>query len=92
MRINGISLLLLASVGCSLQRVPVAKSSDMDDHAAHMSAADLRRSGKTRVRERVARHAGPAAERDLRARASRSQPASRRVGEVRGRRGDVRLT
>ena len=41
MRFQRISLLLLASVGCSLQRVPVARSSDMDDHAAHMSAADL---------------------------------------------------
>jgi len=41
MRFHGISLLLLASAGCSLQRVPIAKSSDMDDHAAHMSAADL---------------------------------------------------
>src|SRR5688572_8259464 len=41
MRFHGISLLLLASLGCSLQRVPVAKSSDIDDHAAHMNAADL---------------------------------------------------
>ncbi len=35
------ALLLLGTVSCSLQRVPVAKSSGMDDHASHMNPADL---------------------------------------------------
>jgi carboxymethylenebutenolidase len=36
-----LALLLLGTVSCSLQRVPVAKSSGMDEHAAHMNPADL---------------------------------------------------
>jgi carboxymethylenebutenolidase len=36
-----LALLLLATVSCSLQRVPAARSSGMDEHAAHMNPADL---------------------------------------------------
>jgi carboxymethylenebutenolidase len=37
-----LAALLLASVSCTLQRVPASQSAAMDDHAAHMSPADLR--------------------------------------------------
>jgi carboxymethylenebutenolidase len=36
-----VALLLLGTVSCSLQRVPIANSSGMDDHASHMNPADL---------------------------------------------------
>ena len=42
MRYGLFALLLLASFSCGLQRAQVSSSTVVDDHAAHMSAADLR--------------------------------------------------
>lgn len=42
MRHGSFVLLLLASIGCGLQRAQVSSSTVVDDHAAHMNAADLR--------------------------------------------------
>lgn len=42
MRYGFFALFLFASLGCGLQRTAVSSSTVVDDHAAHMSAADLR--------------------------------------------------
>ena len=42
MRHSLFALLLLASLGCGVQQAHVSSSAAVDDHAAHMSPADLR--------------------------------------------------
>ena len=42
MRHSLFSLLLFASLSCGLQQAQVSSSAPVDEHSAHMSAADLR--------------------------------------------------